>query len=421
MQSTPNSKSTPNRRRTTPGRNRNPSQKVHASDNDVPSYKHNNSESPSTPRQFVSNGSIAPQPQSTGQKQRTKSNKNRNTKSSATPAGQQQPDRDSPTFLSQVASAPIFAGSTFHASPAPSELPLPSFLSRSNGDSPLAQAKSSSVEVEEDPLSTDSDEGSPGNEPIPCDEESPLEFFFRADRAEKARVRRASSANTDSVKTTPLCVLQDSPFKECNTFPKTMSHNSHRHPMFTQKDASPGICSNGPDDSSKLNVGPPFSTPYQDRIRAARSSQNSAHSTPMLNHNLDPASTEALKQYLFNGHPSQHKQQKSASSPNSNSSQTERLARMPRSIHQVAQQQHGSSAIRHQTPHQSSQLSPFSSSNLARGMLSASPLTGHTHHRPATNSSVHAVHMHSESDVPSKRIGTLEGDLRRILKLDSPI
>ncbi|KAI2642771.1 hypothetical protein GGS21DRAFT_192022 [Xylaria nigripes] len=415
MQSAPNSKSTPNRRRTTPGRSRNAAQKVHASDNDIPSQTFNNTKRPSTPKKIVASGTIAPQTQSAGPKQKNKNSKNRNAKNGVTPTTRRQQDRDSPSLGSQDALAPIFAGSTFHASPAPSDLPLPSFLSLSNGESPMAKAKTSSDGIEDSPPSTDSEEDSPRNQPVPGNEESPLEFFFRADRAEKARVRRASSANTGSVQTTPFCPLQDSPFKECNTFPKAMPQNSHRHPMPTQKNASPGIYSSGPDSCPRLPLGPAFSTPYQDRIRAARSTQNPAHATQMANRIPNSASTEALKQYFFNGQSSRLAPEKSTPL-HSTSSQVERLC-VPRSTPQVAQLQHSASAFGQLAPNQESQRVPPSTPYHLREVSTASPLTSHPHQHQTLNSS---IHMRSQSDSPSKHIDALEGNLRRILKLDSP-
>ncbi|KAI3336545.1 hypothetical protein HD806DRAFT_9236 [Xylariaceae sp. AK1471] len=411
MQCVPNPKSTPNRRRPPMGRNRNGSQKVYASESDLPLYKPS-AASPSTPQKTVSGGSAAPQANSTNQKQRNKSNnKNRNTKNGAVSPGRRQQDRESPSLYSQEASAPIFAGSTFHASPAPSALPIPSFLGLSNSDSPVANAKTTSAQEISTPP-TDSDEGSPVDDPVPRNRESPLEFFFRADRAEKARVRRASSANTGVVATAPFSPPQDS-HKECSTFPKTIPHNSLRRPAFVQRNTSPGVSTSELDGSPRLPVGPAFSTPYQERIRAARSNQSSAQTTPVVNRNLDPNSSEALKRYLFTGQLSRSESQES--SLQFSLSPTER-SRPPHSMHQVAQQQHGSTAGQQPAPQQASQRPPFLSPNLPRGMFPASVLAGHAPRAQPTTSS---VHLHSEPSPRSEHILALEGDLRRVLKLDS--
>ncbi|KAK4994036.1 hypothetical protein LTR66_005858 [Elasticomyces elasticus] len=80
-----------------------------------------------------------------------------------------------------------YAGPTFHASPAPSALPMPRFLSRSvpaNAPQPGLQAR-----LDE----SDKDKSSPESalaSPVPRaqgTDESPLDIFFIADRAEKAK------------------------------------------------------------------------------------------------------------------------------------------------------------------------------------------------------------------------------------------
>ncbi|KAJ2990984.1 hypothetical protein NUW58_g2693 [Xylaria curta] len=296
-------KSTPNRRRVptgSAGRGRNSHQKTYASENDVASYEGDSkSMVPCTPQKSVSSAAAASKTQSTNQRQKNKGNRNRNTKNGAPSPGHRQ-ERESPSLQSQEASAHIFAGSTFHASPAPSALPIPSFIGLPNTDSPAVKCQTGKVAQGSSP-STDSDEGSQADKPAPRHEESPLEFFFRADRAEKARVRRASSANADAVTATAFSPFTTSSVKECNTFPKTIAHNSLRRPVFTEGEVSPSFSANKPSGSSRLPVGPAFSTPYQERIRAARSEQNSAQATPIVSRNPNANSSEALKRYLFTG------------------------------------------------------------------------------------------------------------------------
>ncbi|KAI1420592.1 hypothetical protein F5Y12DRAFT_109751 [Xylaria sp. FL1777] len=395
MQLVPTPKSTPNKRRPPTGRGRNGSQKVYASENDLPSYKSNTVVSPSTP-QKPSSRPAAPHTQSTNQKQRNKGNKSRNGKNGVASPGRR-PGGESPSLQSKEVSAAIFAGSTFHASPAPSALPLPSFLSLSNEDSPTVRAKTSESAQDLTPPQTDSDEGSPVDEPIPCAGESPLEFFFRADRAEraeKARVRRASSANTDAVSTAPFLPRRDSGRKECNTFPKTIAHHSLRRSAFTESGASPGIPTIELDGGSRLPVGPAFSTPYSERIRAARSNPSSAQPTPTLNRNLDPSSSEALKRYLFTGQ---------LGEPSLDSSQSQ-------TTHRVAQQQHRPAASRQQGGYQASQR-PFSTAPNLPGVALAS-------HAPRAQPAS-SVHAQAESSPRSDHILALEGNLRRVLKLDA--
>ncbi|KAI8635009.1 hypothetical protein F5Y19DRAFT_470060 [Xylariaceae sp. FL1651] len=417
MQVVPNQKNTPNRRRPVTGRNRNASQKVYASENDLPSYKPDHTASPTTPQKSVSSGSAALRAHSTNQRQRNKGNKNRNTKNGAASPNHRQHDRESPSFLGHDASAPIFAGSTFHASPAPSALPIPSFLGLAHGDSPAIEAKASSAQELSPPL-TDSDEASPVDDPIPRNEESPLEFFFRADRAEKARVRRASSANIGIVTTAPFSPPHESP-KECSTFPKAGAHNSLRRPAFSQRNTSPGISTSELNGNPRLPVGPAFSTPYQERIRAARPTQNSTQATPIVNRNLGLNSSEALKRYLFTGQLGQT--ESPSRSPYSGSpqpGQPRQPAHISSPIRQVPQQHQPQSFGTGQQPasQQASQPQSFPTQSLPRGVFPASVLAGHT---PCTQSTTSSVHTHSEPSTRPEHILALEGDLRRMLKLDS--
>ncbi|KAI3343710.1 hypothetical protein F4824DRAFT_18304 [Ustulina deusta] len=405
QQFVPTPKSTPNRRRPPTGRSRNGSQKVYASENDLPSYKPNNVVSPSTPQKSASSRPAAPQTQSTNQKQRNKGNKSRNSKNGVASPGRRL-DGESPSLQSREVSAAIFAGSTFHASPAPSALPLPSFLGLPGADSPAVKGKTTGSAQDSTPSQTtsqtDSDEGSPVDDLVPRDGESPLEFFFRADRAEKAeraRVRRASSANTDAASTAPFLRLQDSSRKECNTFPKAIAYNYLRRPAFTKSDNSPGIPTSELDGISRLPIGPTFSTPYSERIRAARSNPNPAQPTPTLNRNIDPTSSEALKRYLFTGQLGQPEPQEQ--SLDSGPLQTTRP---------VTQQQLRPAASRQQGRSQASQRLPFPTPSLPGG-ASAS--------QAPRAQSASSVHIHAESSPRSDHILALEGNLRRVLKLDA--
>ncbi|KAI1183327.1 hypothetical protein F5B17DRAFT_142668 [Nemania serpens] len=400
MQLAPSPKSTPNRRRPPTGRNRSASQKVYASENDVPSYKSDNAVAPTTPQKQSPNGAAVPRTQSTIQKQKNKANKNRNAKNGVVSPVRRQ-DRESPSLQPQATPAPIFAGSTFHASPAPSALPLPSFLGLSSADTPSVKVKT--TESAYDSSLTDSDETSPVDDPVPRNEDSPLEFFFRAHRAEKARVRRASSANTDAVSTAALSPPQHTSHKECNTLPKATAHNSLRRPMLTGSATSPSMPTSQLGGVAELPVGPAFSTPYHERIRAAHSSQKPARPTPMVNHNLDPNSSEALKRYLFTGQLGRFGSYES--SPHSNPSSQ---------VHHLAQAQHKSGSDWQQSTHQASPQSSFPTQNLARGVFPASVLTNHASRQPTTSG-----HVDAESIPRSDRILALEGDLRRVLKLDS--
>lgn len=91
-----------------------------------------------------------------------------------------------------------YAGPTFHASPAPSSLPMPKFLSKSVPEANKGAGLSARLENEAiEGLSPEISKGSPICENVErvqqhIGEESPLDIFFKADREEKARARQTS-------------------------------------------------------------------------------------------------------------------------------------------------------------------------------------------------------------------------------------
>ncbi|CAJ2506011.1 Uu.00g001410.m01.CDS01 [Anthostomella pinea] len=408
MQQAPNQKNTPNRRRPVAGRSRSTPQKVYASENDLPTFKPDikpdNAARPATPQKSAS----------TNQKQRDKGNKSRN-KNGAVSPGHNQRDRQSPPFLPQDASAPIFAGSTFHASPAPSSLPIPSFHGVEAEGSPAIRANRSPGQ-EPSPPTTDSDEASPSAEPVPRNVDSPLEFFFRAQRAEKAKLRRASSANAGAIAPAPFSPPHDLP-EECNTLPKASVANPLRRPSYPQYLSSPGISTNELGGTPGQPVGPAFSTPYSERIRAARSNQSSAQATPSAPRELD-ANSEALKRYLFTGKLGSVGQPQPKPKQQAPVPQPQQHAQYP-PAHQVAQQhripqQFHQYGARQQPAGQQMPQHHSSEPRLPRGMFPASVLTGHSPNvKPTAASQMNAGPDRSE------QILAMEGDLRRMLKLDS--
>jgi len=431
----PDSKNSPSNRRHLAGQARHPSKKVYASESDIPSYQPHSDKrtSPSTPRKSLSGGG-APQQGSatTAQKQRNKNNKNRNAKNgTASPGRRQQQDRGSPAACPPETSAPIFAGSTFHASPAPTSLPIPSFLGRSNTD----HVANSDTDAAQDISPQTGPDESPTDKAAPGNDESPLEFFFRADRAEKARVRRASSANTGVPLNAPFSPPRNAQNKY-NSSPRGIADSSAQRPLFAQRNTSPGMSTSEFDGNDRLPVGPAFSTPYQERIRAAHSTQGGTHPKPIVNRNLDLNSSEALKRYLFTGQLSRSESQ-GTSSPYS-SPTPERTSGLSGSIGQSTQQQQSP------FPSQISQHSLFSTPSRPQGAFrgpvltsyttqpspSAPILPGNAAHTQPISSAMNNNNPHAQPTVSSKRIYSepsprsehlvaLEGDLRRMLNLDS--
>jgi hypothetical protein len=195
-------------------------------------------------------------------------------------------------------STAVYAGATFHASPAPSTLPIPSFYSKSVPDSPggLKGLKS----VQESP-STKQSQSPPLPEPNLGNqfqrEESPLDFFFKADREEKARARSASSTNTAGAAAGPFQPPGASQNAQTPPAPNSQNRTRQGH---TSKSSGSGMFAmelDGP-YSPGTPYGPAFSTPYSERINAARSGHNLTREDSQ-----QPVDrSEALKAYLFSGH-----------------------------------------------------------------------------------------------------------------------
>ncbi|KAK9772651.1 hypothetical protein AB5N19_04827 [Seiridium cardinale] len=363
-------------------------QKTYASENDAASYRHAYSDSPYTPQKLAENGTVVlPHVQSSTQKK----SRNRNTSAKKTRDKQ---DRHSPT---QQQSAPLaFAGASFHASPAPNSLPLPSFLARTTSapDSPSLKPPVAGPTQELSPPTTDSEENSSPSPPlqtVPRNEESPLEFFFKADRAEKARGRRASSANAAGVLAGPFSPPHDSP-QEPRTFPRLGGAQQPRRPTV-QRNPSSGIPSSELDGTPGRRVGHAFSTPYSERIKAARSKNPSAQVTPSAQSNDTSDRSEALKRFL------------------------------------------GVGVVPHQSqPFQGQPQSPPQQAappKLPRGMFPASIMTGHpNHHNGGQQQSTSGAdgpsptHLrggqsshHPQGDAHADQARKLEDSLRRVLKL----
>ena len=80
-----------------------------------------------------------------------------------------------------------YAGPTFHASPAPSALPMPKFFSKSVPGTTYQSSLQSRLDSESDSTSSPLSPPPVINAEAPGHEESPLDIFFKADREEKAK------------------------------------------------------------------------------------------------------------------------------------------------------------------------------------------------------------------------------------------
>ena len=270
---------------------------------------------PRTPRRDIQNASQVLQSsiaQEHGSKQRAR-NKNR-PKNVMTSPGVTRKDRNTPPLTGaqsvglpsstrpiSTTSTAAYAGPTFHASPAPSALPIPSFYSKSVPDSPGMKGIMS---LKEEILSSTKFTPPPAVTPARTDfqrEESPLDLFFKADREEKARARSAAQTSTAAI--APFQPPVESP-RNSQTPPALASQDRSRPRHVSRISASGMFAMELEAETPMTPMGPAFSTPYAERINAARSSNQA--SGPLEQSPSDPQvaldRSEALKAYLFSGH-----------------------------------------------------------------------------------------------------------------------
>lgn len=197
-------------------------------------------------------------------------------------------------------STAAYAGSTFHASPAPSALPIPSFYSKSVPDSPGVKGIKAFNGA---PLPTTTSTP-PRTTPFIDEfqrEESPLDVFFKADREEKARARSASSTKAFAAATGPFPPPIESP-RSSQTPPARPNQNrAHQGDSNRISSSSMFIMELDGDRAPGTPYGPAFSTPYTERIIAARSGNEFGGSSEQLPHDSRSSleRSEALKAYLF--------------------------------------------------------------------------------------------------------------------------
>ncbi|KAF2766724.1 hypothetical protein EJ03DRAFT_174262 [Teratosphaeria nubilosa] len=110
-----------------------------------------------------------------------------------------------------------YAGPTFHASPAPSSLPVPKFFSKSvpNG---AAGRKSSLQARMEDEKAAEKEESSPESDVVvPVGREaqqSPLDLFFKADKMERERTKNNGTLSPELTNRTASSTEPPNPFRQ---------------------------------------------------------------------------------------------------------------------------------------------------------------------------------------------------------------
>jgi Proline-rich nuclear receptor coactivator motif len=273
--------------------------KAYLSESDMPGnamVEYGELEAPQTPQKSAS-GSPAPGHQNASSSQRRNNKarpKNVTISPDSTPF-----DRQTPPLTASAAkptSGTAFAGATFHASPAPSALPLPSFMAKLTPDSP--QVKSNThFGPEQYPPTNQGDQPTP-QRPVQGDsaKDSPLDMIFRADRAEKERARRTSSANSMG----PMMGPHSPPSQSSPETGHPTKSTSLKHIRQTIVQRSGGISPAELNGTPRQELGPAFSTPYHERIRASKNTVSSFPSSQSPEQDA-PAQdrSEALKKFLW--------------------------------------------------------------------------------------------------------------------------
>ena len=195
-------------------------------------------------------------------------------------------------------SSQAYAGPTFHASPAPSALPIPKFFSKSV---PVNEKGASlSTMMQDDPSEgfSNNSEDSPTMQKSlrvsqqPTREASPLDFFFNADREEKAKrssiiTNGAPNQNSDQPLSAP---------KSVSPIPKYMRHHSRNVTGSSTNEIFP-LEMDASERSSPIKAIRP-SNPSPDSRRSESSpsiiTMRSAQSEEQAK-----AKTEALKRFLL--------------------------------------------------------------------------------------------------------------------------
>lgn len=192
-----------------------------------------------------------------------------------------------------------YAGPTFHASPAPSALPIPSFYSKSvpvsSGDIRGTARTETNLHESSTPPSAVT-----GNHQFQS-LDSPLDVFFRADREEKARARSASSAYAQFKLSGPFQPPIEPPLADLDS--PSASHQKYGHQGLESKSSAGGIFAMELERTPIPGTfcGPAFSTPYSERIDAAKLSRTTTRSIelPSSASKTPLDRSEALKAYLF--------------------------------------------------------------------------------------------------------------------------
>ncbi|BCS03901.1 proline-rich nuclear receptor coactivator motif-containing protein [Aspergillus luchuensis] len=194
----------------------------------------------------------------------------------------------------QVKDSPHYAGPTFHASPAPSALPIPSFFSKSLPESDLAptiESDGDHLDAEPDLENTPSKPKSRPQFQEEVRQSTPLDFLFKA----AVEARNPQQQQRQQQQRSPEA---SSRVRSPQTDSKTLQHrrpNGTAGGLFRMEMESP--------EFQHSHIGPSFATPYKDRMNALRSASSPSPPVCDFDEQEKRAKTEALKTLLLNPRP----------------------------------------------------------------------------------------------------------------------
>lgn len=200
------------------------------------------------------------------------------------------------TSLTSAPTTPAYAGPTFHASPAPSTLPIPSFYSKSVPDvpklkdfKPLKPGHNSTSPPMNKSTNPQSKQG------------SPLDLFFIADREQKQRDKNPGVSLRKQVASESLsCPSKSSRYINGSSG----NTNDHPRPKTTSKTSENSMFLMELCEGNNSNTyESPTSSSYSERISASTSKTKSDNTLSQLPSNQQLLNnSEALKAYLFSGY-----------------------------------------------------------------------------------------------------------------------
>lgn len=231
--------------------------------------------------------------------------KNKSKKFMTSPAIMQNIQVKSPRNLSQSLGLPCksvhtptnvaYAGPTFHASPAPSSLPIPSFYSKSMPESPVPRNRFSSKNSQNMASPTSFNYNTQLQS-----QSSPAHDFYKAESNQKERIPSAPPSTT-AVSCRPIPIPNFSPYAERPSF--IGAHHINGKTSNSKPSASAMLHMElGEEIKTNSPFGAPFSMPYSERIKAVRPDSISKSLPHALKNQQTTSNAEALKAYLFSGH-----------------------------------------------------------------------------------------------------------------------